>query len=156
VREALEHGPLGGFPVVDVKVTLYDGSYHSVDSNEMSFKLAASLAMREGMPKCNPVLLEPIQRVEITVPSTYTSTVLQQVSGHRGQILSYGPSDERRGADVIKALVPQSEMPRYLTELRTATQGLGYFVAEHDHFEFAPPKVVHQVTAERKETAAAR
>jgi elongation factor G len=156
VREALEHGPLGGFPVVDVKVTLYDGSYHSVDSNEMSFKLAASLAMREGMPKCNPVLLEPIQRVEITVPSTYTSTVLQQVSGHRGQILSYGPSDERRGADVIKALVPQSEMPRYLTELRTATQGLGYFVAEHDHFEFAPPKVVQQVTAERKETAAAR
>jgi elongation factor G len=156
VREALERGPLGGFPVVDIRVTLYDGSYHSVDSNEMSFKLAASLAMREGMPKCHPVLLEPIQRVEITVPGAYTSSVLQQISGRRGQILSYGPSEERRGADVVKALVPQSEMPRYLTELRTATQGLGYFTAEHDHFEFAPPKVVQTVTAERKEMAAAR
>jgi elongation factor G len=155
VREAIEHGPLGGFPVVDLKVTLYDGSYHSVDSNEMSFKLASSLAMREGLPKCHPTLLEPISRVEITVPSHYTSVVLQQVSGHRGQIQSYGPSDKRRGADVVKALVPQSEMPRYLTELRTATQGLGYFVAEHDHFEFAPPKVVQTVTAERKELAAA-
>lgn len=155
VREALDHGPIGGFPVVDIKVTLYDGSYHSVDSNEMSFKLAASLAMREGLPKCHPVLLEPIQRVEITVPTSYTSTVLQQVSGHRGQILNYGPSETRRGADVVKALVPQSEMPRYLTELRTATQGLGYFVADHDHFEFAPPKVVQTVTAERKEMAAA-
>jgi elongation factor G len=156
VREALERGPIGGFPVVDVHVTLYDGSYHTVDSNEMSFKLAASLAMREGMPKCHPVLLEPIQRVEITVPSAYTSAVLQQISGRRGQILNYGPSDERRGCDVVKALVPQSEMPRYLTELRTATQGLGYFTAEHDHFEFAPPKVVQTVTAERKELAAAR
>ncbi len=156
VREALEKGPIGGFPVVDVHVTLYDGSYHTVDSNEMSFKLAASLAMREGMPKCHPVLLEPIQRVEVTVPSAYTSAVLQQISGHRGQIQSYGPSEDRRGCDVVKALVPQAEMPRYLTELRTATQGLGYFTAEHDHFEFAPPKVVQTVTAERKELAAAR
>jgi elongation factor G len=156
VKEALERGPLAGFPVVDVHVTLYDGSYHSVDSNEMSFKLAAALAMREGLPKCHPVLLEPISRVWVTVPSAYTSTVLQQLSGHRGQILSYGPSDERKGADVIQALVPQAELGRYLTELRTATQGLGYFTAEHDHFEFAPPKVVQSVTAERKEAAAAK
>ena len=156
VREALERGPVSGFPVVDVAVTLYDGSYHTVDSNEMSFKLAASLAIREGLPKCHPVLLEPIQRVEISVPNNYTSVVLQQISGHRGQIQSYGPSEERRGYDVVKALVPQAEMSRYLTELRTATQGLGYFAAEHDHFEFAPPKVVQTVTAERKELAAAR
>ena len=156
VREALEKGPIGGFPVVDVHVRLVDGSYHTVDSNEMSFKLAASLAMREGLPKCHPVLLEPIMRMEVTVPTSYTSTVLQQISGHRGQIQSYGPSDVRKGADVVKALVPQAEMPRYLTELRTATQGLGYFTAEHDHFEFAPPKVVQTVTAERKELAAAR
>jgi len=156
VREALEKGPIAGFPVVDVHVTLYDGSYHSVDSNEASFRMAASLAMREGMPKCQPVLLEPILRVEITVPSNFTSTVLQQVSGHRGQILSYGASDSRAGWDAVKALVPQAELPRYLTELRTATQGLGYFVAEHDHFEFAPPKVTQTVTAERKEAAAAR
>ncbi len=156
VREALEKGPIAGFPVVDVLVTLYDGSYHTVDSNEASFRMAASLAMREGLPKCAPALLEPILRVEITVPSHFTSVVLQQVSGHRGQILSYGASDERSGWDTVKALVPQAELPRYLTELRTATQGLGYYVAEHDHFEYAPPKVTQTVTAERKEAAAAR
>ncbi|MBV8172648.1 MAG: elongation factor G [Candidatus Eremiobacteraeota bacterium] len=156
VREALEKGPIAGFPVVDVSVTLFDGSYHSVDSNEASFRMAASLAMREGLPKCNPALLEPILRVDITVPTHFTSVVLQQVSGHRGQILNYGASDERAGWDTVKALVPQAELPRYLTELRTATQGLGYYVAEHDHFEFAPPKVTQSVTAERKEAAAAR
>jgi len=154
VREALEKGPIAGFPVVDVSVTLYDGSYHTVDSNEASFRMAAALAMREGLPKCHPALLEPIQRVEITVPTAFTSAVLQQVSGHRGQILSYGASDDRRGWDTVKALVPQAELPRYLTELRTATQGLGYYIAEHDHFEFAPPKVVQTVAAERKEKEA--
>jgi len=156
VREALEKGPIAGFPVVDVLVTLYDGSYHTVDSNEASFRMASSLAMREGLPKCQPALLEPILRVEVTVPSNFTSVVLQQVSGHRGQILSYGASESRVGWDAVKALVPQAELPRYLTELRTATQGLGYFMAEHDHFEFAPPKVTQAVTAERKEAAAAR
>jgi len=156
VREALEKGPIAGFPVVDVCVTLFDGSYHTVDSNEASFRMAAALAMREGLPKCNPALLEPILRAEITVPTHFTSVVLQQVSGHRGQILNYGASDERSGWDTVKALIPQAELPRYLTELRTATQGLGYYVAEHDHFEFAPPKVTQTVTAERKEAAAAR
>ncbi|HME82922.1 MAG TPA: elongation factor G [Candidatus Eremiobacteraceae bacterium] len=156
VREALEKGPIAGFPVVDVHVTLFDGSYHTVDSNEASFRMAASLAMREGLPKCQPALLEPIMRVEVTVPTHFTSVVLQQVSGHRGQILSYGASESRSGWDSVKALVPQAELPRYLTELRTATQGLGYYVAEHDHFEFAPPKVTQNVTAERKEAAAAR
>jgi len=156
VREALEKGPIAGFPVVDLKVTLFDGSYHTVDSNEASFRMAAAIAMRDALPKCHPVLLEPIMRIEVTVPSNFTSVVLQQVSGHRGQILSYGASDARAGWDSVKALVPQAELPRYLTELRTATQGLGYFVAEHDHFEFAPPKVTQAVTAERKEAAAAR
>jgi elongation factor G len=156
VREALEKGPVAGFPVVDLHVTLYDGSYHSVDSNEAAFKMAASIGMRDGMPKCTPMLLEPIMRVEITIPTSYTSTVLQQVSGRRGQILSYGASDDRPGWDTVKALVPQAEMLRYLTELRTATQGLGYYMAAHDHFEFAPPKVVATVTAQRKELAAAK
>jgi elongation factor G len=156
VREALEKGAVAGFPVVDIRVTLYDGSYHSVDSNEAAFKMAASIGMRDGMPKCNPVLLEPIQRVEITVPTHYTSAVLQQVSGRRGQILSYGASEDRPGWDIVKALVPQAEMLRYLTELRTATQGLGYYSAVHDHFEYAPPKVVQTVTAQRKELAAAK
>jgi len=156
IREALEKGPIAGFPVVDLKVTLFDGSYHTVDSNEASFRMAAAIAMRDALPRCHPVLLEPIMRIEVTVPSNFTSVVLQQVSGHRGQILSYGASDARTGWDSVKALVPQAELPRYLTELRTATQGLGYFVAEHDHFEFAPPKVTQAVTADRKEAAAAR
>ncbi len=155
VREALEKGPIGGYPVVDVGVTLYDGSYHNVDSNEASFKMAAALAMREGLPKCKPSLLEPIQRVEVTVPTGYTSTVMQHVTGKRGQILSYGACEGRPGWDSVQALVPQAELGRYLTELRTASQGLGYFVAEHDHFEFAPPKVVQTVTESRREPAAA-
>lgn len=155
IREALEKGAIAGFPVVDIQVTLYDGSYHSVDSNEAAFKMAASVGMRDGMPRCTPALLEPIQRVEITVPTHYTSAVLQQVSGRRGQILSYGACDDRPGWDQVKALVPQAELLRYLTELRTATQGLGSYVAAHDHFEFAPPKVVQTVAAARKELAAA-
>jgi elongation factor G len=137
-------------------VTLFDGSYHSVDSNEASFRMAAAVGMRDGLPKCHPSLLEPIQRVEVTVPTQYTSTVLQQVAGRRGQILSYGASDDRAGWDTVKALAPQAEMQRYLTELRTATQGLGYYHALHDHFEVAPPKVVQTVTASRKELAAAK
>ena len=156
VREALDKGPIGGFPVVDVGVTLYDGSYHAVDSNEAAFKMAASVGMRDGLPKCNPVLLEPVLKVEIAIPTHYTSAVLQQVSGRRGQILSYGAHDDRQGWDVVKALVPQAEMLRYLTELRTATQGLGSYTAVHDHFEFAPPKVVQTVTAEKREPVAAK
>jgi elongation factor G len=156
VREALERGAIAGYPVVDIRVTLYDGSYHNVDSNEAAFKMAASVGMRDGMPKCNPVLLEPVQKVEITIPTHYTSAVLQQVSGRRGQILSYGAHDDRQGWDVVKALVPQAEMLRYLTELRTATQGLGSYSAVHDHFEVAPPKVVQTVSAARKELAAAK
>jgi elongation factor G len=156
VREALERGAIAGYPVVDIRVTLFDGSYHSVDSNEAAFKMAASVGMRDGLPKCNPVLLEPIQRVEVSIPTQYTSAVLQQVSGRRGQILSYGAHDERPGWDTVKALVPQAEMQRYLTELRTATQGLGSYTAVHDHFEFAPPKVVQTVAAARKELAAAK
>lgn len=156
VREALEKGPIAGYPVVDVSVTLFDGSYHSVDSNEAAFRMAASMGMRDGLPRCNPALLEPISRVDVTVPTQYTSVVLQQISGRRGQILSYGASDDRPGWDTVKALAPQAEILRYLTELRTATQGLGYYTATHDHFEFAPPKVVSTVTAQRKELAAAK
>jgi elongation factor G len=156
IREALEKGAVAGFPVVDIRVTLFDGSYHSVDSNEAAFKMAASVGMRDGLPKCTPALLEPIQRVEINIPTHYTSAVLQQISGRRGQILSYGGVEGRPGWDFVKALVPQAELLRYLTELRTATQGLGSYIAAHDHFEFAPPKVVQTVAAARKELAAAK
>ncbi|TAM59643.1 elongation factor G [bacterium] len=150
VREALERGPLAGYPIVDVDVTLYDGQYHSVDSSEQSFKTAGSLAIREGIPKCQPVLLEPIVKIAVTVPTQYTSAVLSQLTSKRGHILSFNGSD-KAGYDVVLALIPHSEISRYITELRTLTQGLGTYRWEHDHFEIVPPKLAQHVA----ETAAA-
>ena len=141
VREALEKGPAGGYPVVDLHVTLYDGAYHDVDSSEASFKTAAAMGIRDGLPKCQPVLLEPIVRVAVVVPNTYTSTVISQLSGKRGQILGYNPAPDRAGHDIVEALVPHVEMARYLTELRTATQGLGTYTWRHERFEIVPGKV---------------
>ena len=138
VREALSHGTLGGFPVTDVHVTLYDGQYHDVDSSEQSFKTAAGMAVREALPKCGPVVLEPIVHVEVTVPTQYTSTVIQQLTGKRGQILGMNPA-EKAGLDVVEADVPQVELSRYITELRTATQGLGTYSWRHERFDPAPP-----------------
>ena len=139
VREALAHGALGGYPVTDVHVTLFDGSYHSVDSSEQSFKTAASMGVREALPKCNPVVLEPIVHVETTVPTHYTSSVIQLMTGKRGQILGMGPS-ERAGYDKVEADVPQVELSRYITELRTATQGLGSYTWRHERFDPVPGK----------------
>lgn len=144
VREALERGPLAGYPVTDIDVVLYDGQYHAVDSSEQSFKTAGSLAIREGVPKCQPVLLEPIVKVAVTVPIQYTSGVLSQLTAKRGHILSFG-SAEKAGYDVVFALVPHGEIARYITELRTLTQGLGTYRWEHDHFEVVPPKLAQQV-----------
>ena len=141
VREALLKGPAGGFPVTDVHVTLFDGSYHSVDSSEQSFKTAAAVGIRDGLPKCNPVVLEPIVRVTATVPTQYTSAVIQQLTGKRGQILGMNPA-ERAGFDVIEADVPQVELSRYITELRTATQGLGGFTWRHERFDPVSGKFV--------------
>lgn len=144
VREALERGPLAGYPVIDLDVVLYDGQYHSVDSSEQSFKTAGSLAIREGLPKCNPVLLEPIVKVEVTVPTQFTPGVLSQLTGKRGQILNF-TATEKPGYDVVTALTPHAEISRYITELRTLTQGLGTYRWEHDHFEIVPPKLAQQV-----------
>ncbi|HTU83678.1 MAG TPA: elongation factor G, partial [Candidatus Acidoferrales bacterium] len=117
VREALLHGP-GGHPVTDLHVTLYDGQYHDVDSSEQSFKTAAGMGVRDALPKCNPVVLEPIVRVEVLVPASYTSTVIQQLTGKRGQILGMNPATDRPGWDLVEAFVPQVELARYITELR--------------------------------------
>ncbi|HTC30849.1 MAG TPA: elongation factor G [Candidatus Acidoferrum sp.] len=133
VREALAHGP-NGYPVTDMHVTLFDGQYHDVDSSEQSFKTAAGMGVREALPKCNPVVLEPISRVAVTVPTQYTSTVIQQLTGKRGQILGMNPA-EQAGFDVIEADVPQVELSRYITELRTGTQGLGTFGARHERYD---------------------
>ncbi len=137
VREALLHGP-NGFPVTDLHVTLYDGQYHDVDSSEQSFKTAAGMGVRDALPKCNPVVLEPIVHVAVTVPATHTSTVIQQLTGKRGQILGMNPAADRTGWDVVEAYVPQVELARYITELRTATQGLGTYSWRHERYDPVP------------------
>jgi elongation factor G len=136
VREALAHGP-SGYPVTDLHVTLYDGQYHDVDSSEQSFKTAAGMGVREALPKCNPVVLEPIAHVRVTVPTNYTSTVIQQLTGKRGQILGMNPAD-RPGFDFVEAYVPSVELSRYITELRTATQGLGTYGWRHERYDPIP------------------
>ena len=133
VREALLKGS-SGHPITDIHVTLFDGSYHSVDSSEQSFKTAAAMGMRDGIPKCHPVVLEPIVRVQTRVPTHYTSAVIQQLTGKRGQILGMNPS-EHPGIDIVEADVPQVELSRYITELRTATQGLGSYTWRHERFD---------------------
>ncbi len=137
VREALMHGSLGGYPVTDIHVTLFDGAFHDVDSSEMSFKTASGMAVRDALPKCNPVVLEPIVRVAVTIPTAYTSSVIQQLTGKRGQILGMNPT-ERAGYDVVEADVPQVELARYITELRTATQGLGTYSWRHERYDSVP------------------
>lgn len=136
VREALVHGP-SGYPVTDLHVTLYDGQYHDVDSSEQSFKTAAGMGVREALPKCNPVVLEPIAHVQVIVPTSHTSTVIQQLTGKRGQILGMNPA-ERIGFDVVEAYVPAVELSRYITELRTGTQGLGTYSWRHERYDPVP------------------
>jgi elongation factor G len=140
VREALARGPIAGYPVVDVHVTLVDGTFHAVDSSEQSFRTAAGMAMRDGLPKCRPVLLEPIAYVEATVPDDCASTILGGLTAKRGQVLSFEPAGKPGFARVL-AYAPRAELTKYVTELRTATQGLGTFTWRHDRFEPAPPKV---------------
>lgn len=136
VREALLHG-LNGYPVTDLHVVLYDGQYHDVDSSEQSFKTAAGMGVRDALPKCHPVVLEPVCRVSVTVPTAYTSTVIQQLTGKRGQILGMNPA-EKTGFDVVEADVPAVELSRYITELRTATQGLGTFTSRPERYDPVP------------------
>ncbi|HEX5275982.1 MAG TPA: elongation factor G [Candidatus Rubrimentiphilum sp.] len=139
VREALMHGSVGGYPVTDIHVVLFDGAYHDVDSSEQAFKTAAGMGVRDAMPKCNPVVLEPIVHVAVTVPTNYTSSVMQQLTGKRGQILGMNPAD-KPGYDTVEAYVPQVELARYITELRTATQGLGTYSWRHERFDPVPGK----------------
>jgi elongation factor G len=151
-REYLQKGPLG-FPVVDVGITLYDGQYHTVDSNELSFKLAVGLALREGLPKCAPVLLEPILAVTISVPSEYTSRTLQLVSQKRGQILGYDSKPEWPGWDEIRAQIPQGEMHDLIVSLRSLSQGTGFFEWTFDHLQEVPDRLQAQILAAAQEAA---
>jgi elongation factor G len=146
VREFLSHGPLG-FPVVDVAVTLTNGSYHNVDSSEQAFKQAARLAMQTGIPQAQPTLLEPILRIEVTTPSEFTSKVLQLLSGRRGQILGYEAKNDWQGWDNVCAYLPQAEMHDFIVELRSLTLGVGSFHWAYDHLQEVPEKLAERVLA---------
>ncbi len=147
VREYLTHGPLG-FPVVDVDVTLKDGSYHSVDSSEQAFKQAARIAMTKGMPDCKPTLLEPVLSIKVVAPNEFTSKVLQLVSGRRGQILGYeGLENWDNNWDEVSAYLPQAEMQDFIVELRSLTMGVGFFHWEYDHLKEVPDKLTPRVLA---------
>lgn len=146
VREYLIHGPLG-FPVVDVAVTLTNGSYHSVDSSEQAFKQAARLAMTDGMPKCEPVLLEPIMTIEVCVPQEFTSKALQLITGRRGQILGYEARSDWPGWDCVSGYLPQAEMHDFIIELRSLTLGVGFFKWHYDHLQEVPGKLADNVLA---------
>ena len=152
VADYLKAGPLG-FPVVDVAVTLKDGSYHTVDSSDMAFRQAGRLAMADGLPKCSPVLLEPVMHVEIAVPNDSTSTVTGIVSQRRGRILGFNPRDGWPGWDLIQAQIPESEMDDLIVEVRSATAGVGSYTASFDHLSELTGKLAEQVLASQKQAA---
>lgn len=142
IREAMETGPVAGYQVVDVGVELYDGSYHEVDSSEMAFKIAASMAFREAMGKGKGTLLEPIFKIEVTVPEEYMGDVIGDISSRRGRIEG---SDMSNGAVAIRGFVPLSEMFGYATDLRSKTQGRGVYVMQFDHFAKLPADMVYKI-----------
>jgi len=146
VREALARGPIAGYPVVDLHVTLVEGAFHAVDSSEQSFKTAAGMAIRDGLTKCHPVLLEPVVHLEAIVPDENASAILGSITAKRGHVLSFEPA-QRLGFQRVVASAPQAELGNYITELRTATQGLGTYVWHHDRFEPAPAKVSQSLQA---------
>jgi elongation factor G len=143
VREAAESGVIAGYPVTDLKVTLYDGSFHEVDSNEMAFKMAASMAFKEGVHKGGPVLLEPTMKVEVVVPEEFLGDVMGQINSRRGSI--QGVEVRPGNAQAMRAVVPLAEMFGYATQLRSATQGRGVFSMEFDHYAPIPQSVAEEI-----------
>ncbi len=153
VSEFLKQGALG-FPVVDLAVTLTDGSYHSVDSSDMAFKTAARIAMVEGLPQCESVLLEPILAVDISVPTDFTSKAQRIITGRRGQILGFDAKEGWTGWDQVSAYLPQAEMGDLIVELRSLTMGVGTFAWRFDHLQDLSGRTAEQVVAARKEALA--
>ena len=143
--DALDNGMIAGYPVIDIKATLFDGSYHDVDSSEMAFKIAASMALKEAAKKCKPVLLEPIMFVEVTAPSEYLGSVMGDVSSRRGQITE---QEERGNAVIVRAMIPLSEMFGYVTDLRSFTQGRGNYSMKFDHYSEVPKSISEKIIKE--------
>ena len=146
IQGAMQSGVLAGYPVVDVKVTLTFGSYHEVDSSEMAFKIAGSMAFKEAMRKANPVLTEPMMKVSVTVPDDYMGDVIGDLSSRRGQIQGM---EARGGAQQINAFVPLSEMFGYATDMRSATQGRGQYAMEPSHYSEVPKNIAEKLTEKR-------
>lgn len=142
IQEAMQLGILGGYPVVDVKVTLYDGSFHEVDSSEMAFKIAGSMAFKEAMAKAKPVLLEPIMKVEVIVPEEYMGDVIGDINSRRGRIEGMEP---REGVQVVRAFVPLAEMFGYATDLRSKTQGRAVYTMQFDHYAQVPNNISEKI-----------
>jgi elongation factor G len=148
LRESMEKGPLAGYPVVNIKAVLYDGSYHDVDSNEMAFKIAASLAFKKGIVEASPVLLEPVMRVEITVPDEYMGDIMGDLNKRRGRILGMEP--QHGGGQKVIAEVPQAEMFKYAISLRAMTQARGSFTMKFERYEEVPAHLAEKIIEEAK------
>jgi elongation factor G len=146
ITEAMGRGIQAGYPIEDVKVTLYDGSYHDVDSSEMAFKLAGSMGFRDGCREANPVILEPMMKVEVEVPEDYMGDVIGDISKRRGQVSGMG---DRSGNKIVDAFVPLSEMFGYSTDLRSMTQGRATYAMEFDHYDEVPQNVAKEIIAKR-------
>jgi elongation factor G len=138
VKEAMETGVLAGYPVVDVRVTLNDGSFHEVDSSEMAFKIAGSMGFKEGVKKARPVLLEPVMSVEVVTPDEYMGDVIGDLNSRRGKVHSM---EKRGNAQVVKSSVPLSEMFGYATDLRSKTQGRATYTMQFSHYEDVPKNI---------------
>ncbi|RAL23245.1 elongation factor G [Thermoflavimicrobium daqui] len=142
IEEALQNGVLAGYPMIDVRATLVDGSYHDVDSSEMAFKIAGSMALKAAKSKCNPVILEPIMKVEVTVPEEYMGDVMGDINSRRGRVEGM---EARAGGQIIRAMVPLANMFGYVNTLRSRTQGRGTFIMQFDHYEEVPKSVAEEV-----------
>jgi elongation factor G len=153
VADALKHGPLG-FQVVDLAVSLVDGSYHAVDSSDMAFRIAGRIGINDALPQCNPVLLEPIHTVEIVCPTDATAKINAILSGRRGQILSFDTREGWSGWDVVRAMMPESEIGDLIIEVRSATAGVGSFTFKFDHMAELTGKPADQIVAARRAAAA--
>ncbi|MFB0537861.1 MAG: elongation factor G, partial [Anaerolineae bacterium] len=143
VREAMESGVLAGYPMVDIKVTLVDGSYHEVDSSEMAFKVAGSMALRKGVQQAGPILLEPIMEVEVVAPEDFTGDIISDLSARQAQIEGMEPRSG--GIQAVRASVPLAEMFGYATDLRSMTQGRGTFTMEFDHYAEVSEEVAERI-----------
>ena len=150
LQEAMQKGVIAGYPMVGLKATLVDGSYHPVDSSEMSFKMAANLAYKAGIPQASPVLLEPIGSLKVLVPDANTGDMMGELNKRRGRVLGMNPSEEEEGMTVIEAEVPMSEMADFTTVVRQMTQGSGSFTLTFERYEQLPGQLEGKVIEEAK------